>query len=212
VTRPRLLDLFCGAGGASMGYYRAGFDVVGVDIKRQRHYPFTFVRADAMTYPLDGFDVVAGSPPCRDHSPLAYVHGDAGTAWMLHATVERLRAWGGPWVVENVAGADLPGSLTLCGSEFGLRAAGRTLRRHRQFASSVFLMGAGGCHCRGHDIGGVYGHGGGATGRGFKFAKGPASEAMGIDWMSTRELAQAIPPVMTEHIGEQLLAHIGARR
>src|SRR5215469_14098562 len=92
---PRLLDLFCGAGGAAMGYHRAGFDVTGVDIKPQPRYPFTFIQADAMTYPLDGFDAIHASPPCQDHmrtpNPFQKTHG---TAWMLPATRARLSAGG----------------------------------------------------------------------------------------------------------------------
>lgn len=208
----RLLDLFCGAGGAAVGYHRAGFDVVGVDINPQPRYPFTFVQADAVTYPLDRFDAVHASPPCQDHSSLAHLAGSHDTGWMLRATVERLAAWGGPWVVENVVGADLPGALRLCGSEFGLRSGRRLLRRHRLFASNVFLMGAGGCHCRGHLIGGVYGQGSGIRNkRGFQLTLAPAREAMGIDWMTRRELSQAIPPAMTQHIGEQLARALAAR-
>ena len=71
--KPRLLDLFCGAGGAAMGYHRAGFDVVGVDIESQSRYPFEFHQADAMTYSLDGFDAIHASPPCQGYSRLRHL-------------------------------------------------------------------------------------------------------------------------------------------
>jgi DNA (cytosine-5)-methyltransferase 1 len=209
MTRPRLLDLFCCAGGAAAGYHRAGFDVVGVDIEPQPRYPFEFVQADAMTFPLDGFDVVHASPPCQDHSSLAAVSGPHGTGWMLTATLERLAAAGVPYVVENVEGADMPGSLILCGTEFGLRSGGRWLKRHRRFLSNVWLYGAGGCHCKNRPIGGVYGTGGaGQNTRGFRFHRTDAATAMGIDWMTVRQLSQAIPPAYTEFIGEQILTHL----
>src|SRR6266404_9137838 len=97
MTRPRLLDLFCGAGGAAEGYCRAGFAVTGVDISSQPRYPFTFIQADAMTFPLDGFDAVHASPPCQDHSATRDFGGDHGTGWMLTATRDRLAASGLPW-------------------------------------------------------------------------------------------------------------------
>ena len=117
--RPLLLDLFCGAGGAAMGYHRAGFDVTGVDTKPQPHYPFTFVQADAMTFPLDGFDAIHASPPCQDHMKTP-THNQAahGTGWMLAATRERLAASGAPWVIENVPGAPLRPDYELCGCMF----------------------------------------------------------------------------------------------
>src|SRR5260221_481967 len=116
MTRPRLLDLFCGAGGAAMGYSRAGFDVTGVDIKPQPRYPFQFVQADAMSYPLDGFDAIHASPPCQDHmrSP-GPAYESHGTGWMLPATRSRLMATGLPWIIENVPGASLRADLKLCG-------------------------------------------------------------------------------------------------
>jgi DNA (cytosine-5)-methyltransferase 1 len=191
-----------------MGYHEAGFEVVGVDIEPQPRYPFEFHQADALTFPLGGFDAVHGSPPCNDHSPLAQLVGKHGTGWMLSATVERLKAFGLPFVVENVERADLPGALVLCGTEFGLRSGRHWLRRHRRFASNVLLMGAGGHHCAGKPIGGVYGTGGECRGHGYKFNDAGRREAMGIDWMTRAELSQAIPPAYTRFIGEQLLAHL----
>jgi DNA (cytosine-5)-methyltransferase 1 len=179
VRRPVLVDLFCKAGGAGTGYHRAGFDVVGVDIEPQPRYPFEFVQADAMMFDLTGFDAVHASPPCQDHSPLSHLNGKHGTAWMLGATLDRLSGSGLPYVVENVERADLPGSLVLCGSEFALKSGRYWLRRHRRFASNVFLLGAGGCHCSGRPVGGVYGTGGESRGHGYKWADDGRREAMG---------------------------------
>ncbi len=217
-TRPRLLDLFCGAGGAAMGYHRAGFEVVGVDKEPMPRYPFEFRQGDAMTYPLDGFDVVHASPPCHDFTALNVVNQvDYGTGWMLEATIERLAERGGPFVVENVQTAKrhMPNALNLCGSELGLRTVmegyGEVwLRRHRLFESNVFLWGAGGCSCWGKWNVGVYGHGAGGSGqrvRGPGVAKA-SREVMGIDWMNRDELDEAIPPAYTEFIGEQLFARL----
>jgi DNA (cytosine-5)-methyltransferase 1 len=214
-VKPRLLDLFCGEGGAAAGYVAAGFEVVGVDSNskvKQRYLESgasAFFCADANDYPLDGFDAVHASPPCQDHSTLSSMSGTHGTGWMLAETIERLTSWGGLWVVENVAGADMPGSLVLCGSEFGLQAAGRILRRHRRFVSSTFLMGAGGCDCAGRPTGGVYGNGGGGQmTRGYKFNAADSREAMEMTWASRHGVSQAIPPAYAEFIGEQLLPHL----
>jgi DNA (cytosine-5)-methyltransferase 1 len=218
MTRPRIVDLFCGAGGAAMGYHRAGFEVVGVDINPQPRYPFEFHRADAMTFPLDGFDAIHASPPCQDHSPLRSVAGEHGTGWMLDATRSRLRATGGPYVIENVEAARMPGSLVLCGTEFGLTAGDRWLRRHRRFESNVFLLGAGGCQCsRPTSPTGVYGdlslndrpvrH----SKRGDVMLRAGVATArtlLGCPWMNAAELSQAVPPAYTQFIGEQLLAHL----
>lgn len=216
--RPRLLDLFCCEGGAGTGYHQAGFDVVGVDIAPQPRYPFEFHQDDAMTFPLDGFDAVHASPPCQDHSAaMQFGLADHGTADLLPATLERLKAWGGPWIVENVEGADMPGALVLCGSEFGLGAVGqgkyRTLRRHRKFLSNVLLMGAGGCTCAGRLVGGVYGRGeqGKNGGRGYGFAADAARDAMGMPWASRDGARQAIPPAYARFLGEQLMAHLEQR-
>jgi DNA (cytosine-5)-methyltransferase 1 len=223
VNRPRLLDLFAGAGGAAMGYHRAGFDVVGVDINPQPRYPFEFHQGDAMTWPLDGFDAIHASPPCRDHSALAAVMGAVGTGWMLAGTRARLTDTGIPYVIENVEGADMPGSLVLCGTEFGLCTVDqegntRWLKRHRRFESNILLMGAGGCHCHGRRIGGVYGNGGGSPrtqigkgGRrrgGYQLGADQARAILGVPWMNRDEAAQAIPPAFTCFLGEQLMAHL----
>ena len=132
MTRPRLLDLFCGAGGAAMGYHRAGFEVVGVDINPQPRYPFEFHQADALEYPLAGFDAIHASPPCQRFSTMtkrwarSSSHSD-----LIEPTRSRLRESMLPYVIENVAGAPLVGPIRLCGSSFGL-----PVRRHRLFEMS----------------------------------------------------------------------------
>jgi hypothetical protein len=135
MSRPRLLDLFCGAGGAAMGYHRAGFDVVGVDINPQPHYPFEFHQGDAMTWPLDGFDAIHASPPCKAFTRAGWSahfgyhdrHDD-----LLTPTRTRLVLQPAPWVIENVPGSPMAPSVVLCGSNFGLN-----LRRHRWFECSM---------------------------------------------------------------------------
>jgi len=218
--KPRLLDLFCGAGGASMGYHRAGFDVVGVDIKPQPNYPFEFHQADALTFPLDGFDAIAASPPCQAYSVLRRANPEAQYVELIPVVRERLLANMKPYIIENVPGAPLLNPVILCGSMFGLGAGNRQLRRHRLFESNVLLMRKT-CSHMGEAIG-VYG--GGPTGR-YTFAnraktdaaarrggyQGTVSEkrqAMGIDWMNGSEINQAIPPAYTEYLGKQLLAYL----
>ena len=134
---PRLLDLFCGAGGAAMGYHRAGFDVVGVDIAPQPRYPFEFHQADAMTFPLDGFDAIHASPPCQAYSRLRHLPWLAGKEYplLLTPTWERLATHGVPWVIENVADAPMPYSIVVCGWTIGL-----PIYRHRRFGSSFLLL------------------------------------------------------------------------
>jgi len=215
-VRPRLLDLYSGAGGASMGYHLAGFDVTGVDNRPQPRYPFTFVQADALEYLKahdHEYDAIHASPPCQDHTALASITGGNGTGWMLAATRKLLQRLGRPYVIENVPGAAMPSAITLCGSEFGLTTRterhGRVwLRRHRLFESNVFLMGAGGCNCYRKLSVPVYGRGAGGNRvklRGTGLAQA-AREVMGIDWMTRDELDQAIPPAYTRFIGDQLMA------
>ena len=213
--KPRLLDLFCGAGGASMGYHRAGFDVVGVDIVSQPNYPFEFIQADAMTFPLEGFDVIHASPPCKLFTVARRVAQAAAPVLfdphpdLLAPTRSKLQASGLPYVIENVPGAPIRHPVVVCGSAFGLE-----VRRHRLFESNHSLDGSG---CR-HDLQphpvGVYGNGGAWTrtapgGGGVKVAGADAARALGIDWTTRQpELAQAIPPAYTEFIGAQLLEHL----
>lgn len=208
----RLLDLFCGAGGAAEGYHRAGFEVIGVDIEPQPHYPFEFIQADATAFPFDGFDFIHASPPCHDHSSLRHITGkDHGTGWMLQHTLDRLQDFNGPWVCENVEGADLPGSFILCGSQFGLSTVSDEkgevwLKRHRKFVAnfSVEDPGTHTCRTKGRKTIGVYGHGDGG-GRGWKGSFQDRKNVMQIQWMNRDELAQAIPPAYTEYIGRQFL-------
>jgi len=214
--RPKLLDLFCGAGGAAMGYYRAGFEVVGVDIKPQPHYPFEFHQADALAYPLDGYDAYHASPPCQ-----AYVDFNSkGKKMSKHPRLiepirERLLSMGKPYVIENIHKAPLLAHILLCGSMFNLG-----VRRHRYFeAPCLPLLPVMSCnHSKKVSTGeliGVYARGGHGPrhGRGIReMAPHPAQitpeEAMGIGWMTRYELTQAIPPAYTEYIGKYLIEYV----
>ena len=212
--KPRILDLYSGAGGAAFGDHRAGFDGVGVDINPQPRYPFEHHVSDALEYLAEHgheFDAIHASPPCKSENDLRHL-SDVEHPNLLGPTLQALSGQHIPWVVENVESThQMPGALVLCGTEFGLRSGSRWLKRHRRFQSNVPLMGAGGCNCRGRRIGGVYGTGGGGQmTRGYKFRPAEAREAMGIDWMGQDGLSQAIPPAYTHFIGEQLMAHLAA--
>lgn len=222
--RPRLLDLFCGAGGCSVGYDRAGFDVTGVDSEPHPAYPYPIVVADALQVLaapafLASFDVIHASPPCQAYSVTSSLH-DSDHPELVGPVRDALIAWGGAYVIENVVGAPLINPLLLCGTEFGLGAVcrdgkWRQLRRHRLFESNRWLMGAGSCHHRGEAVG-VYGHGGSGNGlmkrRGYQATAAEGRDAMGIDWMKHHDVVQAIPPVYTEYIGQQLMQEILSNR
>lgn len=228
--RPRLLDLFCGAGGAAVGYHRAGFEVVGVDIKPQKNYIFEFHQADALTFPLEGFDVIHASPPCQRYTSLRAMWNRREHPDLVAPTRDRLQNSGLPWVIENVPGAPLINPVTLCGSMFRLGCEGAELRRHRLFETSFPLCVPLKCNhgWSGSDTTtiGVYGHAGGYSKRqaycvigvygghgrdrrrrknGQHFPTAQRKEAMGINWMTGQELSQAIPPAYTEFIGRQLM-------
>lgn len=205
-TRPRLLDLFCGAGGAAVGYHRAGWDVVGVDIDPQPNYPYEFHQADAMAYPLAGFDAVHASPPCQGYS--WSTRRGREERWPLLVGAVRTRLEHLPYVIENVPNARrdmLPDHAVLCGTMFGLG-----LIKHRLFESSAQLWPVPGHpRCSGLVAQGVAvtvaGHGGDS--KDFRIARW--QEAMGMDWTRSRhELAEAIPPAYTEWVGTRLLASL----
>lgn len=199
-----------------MGYARAGFEVVGVDIERQRHFPFEFVQADATTFPLEGFDAIHASPPCQDH--METPHRSHGTGWMLPHTRERLLTCGVPWVIENVPNRREPhmrADYALCGCLFGLRTeTGLGLRRERWFETSWHGFTIQSPHDHREPALSVVGHGTPSWVRS-KLGRNPTiaeyRQAMGIDWMNRDELSQAIPPAYTEWIGRQLLQVIEGR-
>lgn len=228
MNAPRLLDLFCCAGGAGMGYHRAGFEVTGVDIAFQPRYPFAFVQSDALEYLAehgDEYDVIHASPPCQSftaaqrQSKNSAAHPD-----LVDPTRQLLIATGKPWVIENVPGAPLRDYIQLCGTAFNLRATDTDgeplqLRRHRWFESSEFLWGPPACnHDRNIRTASVYGHGGGwdriwrdhpSRAGGYVPHRTVCAELLGIDWpMKKRELSESIPPAFTEWIGRQLIASL----
>ena len=184
----KLLDLFCGAGGAAMGYHRAGFEVVGVDDRPQPRYPFEFHQGDAMTWPLEGFDAIHASPPCQAYARVTAWRGDRGDhPDLLDATWERLSRARVPYVIENVPEALPLADLELCGSHFGL-----AVRRHRRFLAP-WLPFALLTPCAHHGL------------KPFEHKGERAyADAMGCTWMSKKEARQAIPPAYTEYIGQRL--------
>ena len=210
----RILDLYCCAGGAAMGYRRAGFDVTGVDIVRRDRYPFDFIRSDALVFLerlIDGklpdkpwlrFDAIHASPPCQAYSNAQRIQ-DLDHPDLLAPTRERLVETGLPWVIENVEGAPMNDPVLLCGTMF----PGLTTYRHRLFESNVPILQP--LHPE-H----VY--------RQTKMGRRPAEDewiqvvghmsatkvgrkAMGIEWMRRDELREAIPPLYTEYVGRHLM-------
>ena len=221
---PELLDLYSCAGGAAMGYHRAGFEVVGVDIEPQPHYPFEFVQMDALEYVQqdlqgwDGFDAIHASPPCQAYSIANNIHGRTDHPDLIAETRELLKVTGLSWVIENVPGAPLRDPVTVCGLSLGVN-----VKRHRLFESNVPLM-VPPCHSK-HDGDWLLVFGHTVLERGKQIGRTPnggpiirrkhvgtdrGREAMGIDWMNRDELSEAIPPAYTELIGHQLLQHIRA--
>lgn len=224
----RLLDLFCCAGGATVGYLRAGFEVVGVDLEPQKNYPCAFLQSDALALDvrfLRFFDVIHASPPCQGYTSMRHAPGAVGAPRLIGAVREMLKASGRPYVIENVeeARGDMVDPITLCGSMFGLGTQGHALRRHRLFESNIPIQPPRPCRHGGQPVVGVYG--GHARNRAAKRGgrgtrdtwegghKVAMSEAMGgMAWATCAEISEAIPPAYSEHIGRQIVASLRAER
>lgn len=216
-AKPRLLDLFSGAGGAAAGYMRAGFHVTGVDLRPQPRYAGDeFVQADALEYVLEHgheFDAIHASPPCQAYSSLQSLHKHVERADLLGPTRDALRDVGRPWVIENVIGAPMESGIYLCGTMFpGLR-----VYRHRWFETPFLIFQP--PHPRhvfpayahrapdGRSRKQIYMDGdsfASVTGNAGVYA-GPGR---GIDWMIGAELSQAIPPSYTAFVGGHLMEAI----
>ena len=221
VWKPKLLDLFCCAGGAAFGYRQAGFHVTGVDIRPQPNYPFTFVLGDALQLDKDflqSFDAIHASPPCQSYSDLAKRNGN-GDKWprLVEPVRAMLKSTGLPYVIENVEGAPLLNPVVLCGTMFPkLRVI-----RHRLFETNFPLVAPPhGKHPLVHTFDKRKNHYGKTdeskdfvqvTGGG-NCTLPAARSAMGIRWMTKNEINESIPPAYTRFVGKQLLRYLTAIR
>jgi DNA (cytosine-5)-methyltransferase 1 len=204
--KPLLLDLCCKQGGAGMGYYQAGFDVLGVDIEPQPRYPFPMVQADALEFltfaRLSSIDAIHASPPCKSFTRTGWSYRfgyHERHADILTPMRQLLKTTGKPWVIENVPGAPMRPDLELCGCMFELGELER--KRWFEFWRPVFELRP---PC--HHIEPI------VSPRGNTHYKGEADDwarAMSISWMNASGLSQAIPPAYTEHVGRHLLAALG---
>jgi DNA (cytosine-5)-methyltransferase 1 len=213
MPEPVALDTYCKAGGATRGYQRAGFRVVGVDIEPQPNYcGDEFIQADALDVLADRkflarFDLIHASPPCQDHSPLSARAGKHGTGWMLQATLDALARQPALWVVENVRTAHNRADIMLCGEMFGLYTV-----RHRNFTidprySGLLMIPPHPRHrrrTRARDRINALAEGYNLSVTG-DIGVHAGVPCLGIDWMNGDELSQAIPPAYTEYIGRQLM-------
>lgn len=219
-----------------MGYHRAGFEVVGVDLRPQPRYPFEFIEADVLSLDpafVASFDAIHASPPCQAHTAMKTMHNAKEHLDLVPETRALLNASGRPWIMENVVGAPLLDPILLCGTMFGLGVEDAELRRHRLFETSFSIplhpqcqhgaratIGVYGGHVRNRQRArtiGIYGEGARDSRRKFDkgvpdFTSDQGRTAMGIDWMTLAELSQAIPPAYTEWLGHQLMAHIQSER
>lgn len=222
--KPLLLDLFCCEGGASAGYVRAGFDVLGIDITPQPRYPYRFLQADALgllswlidSHAIRQFAAIHASPPCQRYSTLKSMTTHQ-YADLLAPTRELLMTSGLPWILENVATAPMHQGIEICGTALGLN-----VRRHRRFDSSHLLYGPGMCRHNPDNVN-VYGHGAWnyrprsddprikhwtRKTQQCPLPVAAAKEAFEASWMTQHGLAECIPPAYTEFLGRQLLTVI----
>jgi DNA (cytosine-5)-methyltransferase 1 len=213
---PRLLDAFCGEGGAAKGYADAGFEVVGVDsdAKAGRRFPFEFIHGDALEYIAyhgHEFDLIHASPPCQRKSAMSNCRPGLAETYpnLIRPARMILDAVGVPYVIENVEGSDVRADVLLCGTMFGL-----PLYRHRLFESNIPLAAPLG-HPRHLIPASKAGHWTPGTIMSVSGHVSPievAREAMGIDWMTRDGLAESIPPAYTYWLGAQLLAELSNLR
>jgi DNA (cytosine-5)-methyltransferase 1 len=197
----KALDLFCGAGGASMGLYLAGYEVTGVDLHPQPNYPFTFIQADALEFPLEGYDLIWASPPCQMYSQAQKIQGRVHPD-LVGPVRERLKKTGTPYIIENVIGSPLINPVMLCGAMF----PELNVYRHRLFECSFPVEAPPKCDHKQKQT---------------KMGRPPqpgermqiignwsgieeGKKAMGIDWMNRNEMSEAIPPAYAKWIVEQL--------
>jgi len=219
--KPKILDLFCCAGGAALGYSQAGFDVVGVDITPQPNYPFKFIQADALKLDpkfIASFDALHASPPCQSYSDLAKRNGN-GHEWprLVEPVREMLIHSGLPYVIENVDGAPLINAVVLCGTMFpGLRVL-----RHRLFEANFEIVPPPHRkHPRCHTFDKRKSHYGKtndmidfvSVNGGGNCTIAAARDAMGIDWMTKDEINESIPPAYARFVWRELLRHIAANK
>lgn len=202
--KPRLLDLFCGAGGASMGYDRAGFEVEGVDIKPQPHYPFKFYQADALIFPLEGYDAYHASPPCQKFSVCINPLGRSADLDLITPIRGRLLLTSKPFVIENVPGSPLVNFIEIDGTMVGVKTIKR--RWFELHGFEILLLPAK-WNAKGKvktgEFVGIMRHGKDTQ---EKTKREHLAEGYGIDWgMNRHELREAIPPSYTEYIGKYLM-------
>ena len=207
ISKPKILDLFCGAGGATKGLQRAGFYVVGVDNKPQPHYcGDEFHQADALEFPLEGYDAYWASPPCQSYSISQYMQGVKGAGKYIEDVRSALAKIGRPFVIENVPGAPLENAIELSGMSFGLKIIRRRLFELHGFDVLFLPVPRSVRNYRAEGY--VPYHHGTSMKRGHLpniWTKARLQEAMGIDWMSIKELTQAIPPAYSEYLGKHLI-------
>lgn len=189
-----------------MGIHRAGYDVSGVDVKPQPDYPFKFFLGNALTFDLKGYDFVWASPPCQNSSRMSGCRKGLADKYeqLIPLVRATLKSWGGPYIIENVIGAPLENPVMLCGAMFGLRTY-----RHRLFESNMKLITPDHpSHIIPSSKAGHWKPGTFISVAGHCAPIKMAREAMGIDWMSRENLAEAIPPIFAEYLSKQILQSI----